>query len=265
MENNNDITKYKFLCRRPSPEEEKHTDLLLKIYKPKPLPPKFDLNKNMEDVYDQGELGSCSANASCSAYKFACKAQPMVATSKEAVKKFEPSRLYLYYKDRELSHNENIDSGASISDNVQVLMKNGVCCENLWEYNIDKFNMKPPKNCDEDALTHRAVKYNKIGQSELQIKNSIYNGYPVIFGMIIKESIYKINQSNYIYQPFVSEPVLGGHALLIIGYDDTTKLFNIRNSWSKDFGNQGNFCIPYSIILDATTCWDFWNISLTTN
>ena len=240
---------FKFLCKKPvvHEHEEEKNELLLKVFEQKILPESIDLIDKMPYVYNQLDIGSCTANASLYCYKF-------------VFKEIEPSRLYLYYKARELSNSEMYDNGSTITDNMMILKSNGVCEEKLYPYNVKKFTEKPSIECDIDAHKHKILLPKKIKQNLYDIQCALSNNHIIAFGLLVKQSIMNIDNSNYIYDPFASEQVLGGHALTICGYDNKTKLFKIRNSWGSDWGNSGNFYVPYNVILDKTCSFDFWII-----
>jgi len=241
----------KFKCQPPSSEDLSKQNVV-KVINPvflKSLPPYVDLTDKLPPPYDQGSLGSCSANASSLAYKYA---YPLV----------NPSRLYLYYKDRLRRGSVYCDSGASITDNMQVLLNNGVCEEPLWPYIINNFTVTPTSECDTNAQTHKISKPVNISQDAVTIKTYLSNGYPVVFGIACYQSIFNVTAANPIYNPNVqNESLVGGHAVLIIGYDDSKELFKIRNSWGSSWALEGCFLIPYSYILDPTKSYDFWCIT----
>jgi C1A family cysteine protease len=62
--------------------------------------------------------------------------------------------------------------------------------------------------------------------------------------------------------PGLHEAVLGGHAVLCVGYDDATQRFIVRNSWGSNWGQAGYFTIPYAYLLNENLADDFWTISL---
>jgi len=239
-----------FKCKKPS-EVDVQNQHLVKVINPvlfKSLPPSVDLSDKMPPPFDQGSLGSCSANASSLAYKYA---YPLV----------NPSRLYLYYKDRLRRGSVYCDSGASITDNMQVLLNNGVCEEPLWPYIINNFTITPPANCDTNAQTHKIVAPVNISQDETTIKYYLSSGFPVVLGIACYQSIFNVTSANPVYNPPPNDVLVGGHAVLIIGYNDSTQLFKIRNSWGSAWADNGNFYISYNYILDPTKCFDFWCIT----
>src|SRR5690242_13868381 len=74
------------------------------------LPRSVDLTAACPPVYDQGQLGSCTANAIAGAIQFDRR--------KQGVSDFTPSRLFIYYNERDLEGTVDSDSGAQIRDGV---------------------------------------------------------------------------------------------------------------------------------------------------
>ena len=113
------------------------------------LPPKIDLRpQSPSEVYSQGELGSCTANAIAAAIEF--------DLLKQKQPDFIPSRLFIYYNERDIEGTVDEDSGAMIRDGIKSVANQGVCPESEWEYNIEKFTEKPQQKCYDDALKTRA-------------------------------------------------------------------------------------------------------------
>ena len=111
-----------------------------KLDAPSQLPASVDLRPNCPPVYDQGQLGSCTANALIGAFEY-------------DVPSFMGSRLFLYYNERKLEGDIPDDNGAQLSDGVKCLEKYGLCPESEWPYDITKFATKPPEQCYTDALS----------------------------------------------------------------------------------------------------------------
>jgi C1A family cysteine protease len=221
------------------------------------LPPKLDLRPNCPPVYDQGQLGSCTGNAIAGAVQFEREKQKLTPD-------FIPSRLFIYYGERVIEGTVNTDSGAQIRDGIKVVANQGVPPETDWPYDISKFAQKPPPQAFADALTDRAVSYSRLAQSLTQMKGCLASGYPFVFGFTVYDSFesQQVAQTGVVPMPSSGESVLGGHAVMAVGYDDTQQRFIVRNSWGTGWGMQGYFTIPYAYLTDRSLASDFWTIRL---
>lgn len=220
--------------------------------------------KQFPAIYDQQTLGSCTANALCCAYAFDSLNGH---TSDSKIVPYEPSRLYLYYKEREKEHDIPDDNGAVISDGIDVLQNKGVCSESKWPYDISKFADKPTDECDKEALEHKLLLSKAVKQTQQDIESCINAGFPIVFGFVVYQDIENLSSSNgYILpMPKDGEQPLGGHAVVIVGYDSDKKLFKIRNSWGSTWGDNGHFYIPYDYILNQDLASDFWLLTQITD
>lgn len=216
------------------------------------LPDKMDLHQEMSRVEDQGELGSCTANAWVGAIEYLDKVKDGHYRNW--------SRLYLYYNERALNGDENQDAGANIRDGAKALAKLGICAETHWKYDISKFAQKPPTNCYQEGLEHRAVRYSRVDQTEEAILNALARKYPIVVGFTAYESFESVGQNGMVPMPGATERVLGGHAVLVVGYDRTKQTFIVRNSWGASWGNHGYCYFPFAYLLDGDLAEDFWII-----
>ena len=211
------------------------------------LPSTVDLRNKMPSVYDQGDLGSCTANAIGAAFEYL-----------EAVKTM-PSRLFIYYNERSLEGTVSTDAGAIIRDGIKVVVKNGVCPESLWPYNVAQFAVKPPQKCYDQAIKHVVVKYYSVQQNLTALKTALASNLPIVFGVSVYESFEQVTDGN-IPMPKPSEKCLGGHAILICGYCDKTQRFIFRNSWGTSWGQAGYGTLPYAYVTNPNLASDFWVI-----
>ena len=223
----------------------------------KKLPAVVDLRAKCPPVYNQGQLGSCTANALSGAFEFSRK--------KEKLKDFMPSRLFLYYNERVLNKTVNSDSGAFIRDGIKTLNVNGICPETEWPYVPAKFADKPPKKCYDDALKSTIKSYQRLTNTNLpQLQSCLSEGYPFVFGFTVYQSFEspEVASSGMLAMPNPKEKVVGGHAVMAVGYDDSKQCFLIRNSWGADWGLKGYFYMPYGYITSSHLCDDFWTIRI---
>ena len=157
------------------------------------------------------------------------------------LRKMNPSRLFLYYNERALHHLEKQDSGASLRDGMKCASKLGICLETSWKYDTSHFSEKPPDWCFQEASEQKAIRYFALHQDAIQIQRCIDNDFAVVFGLVIFDSFLTTSSTDgFVPFPDVSkEKMLGGHALVITGYDSSARKLEIRNSWGIHWGIEG--------------------------
>lgn len=221
------------------------------------LPSSVDLRPQCPPVYDQGQLGSCTANAITGALQFERMKQQLAQI-------FTPSRLFIYYNERVIEHTVASDSGAQIRDGIKSVGKQGDCPETEWPYVIAKFKTQPPKNCYADALKYKIVSYQRLTPILSQLKGCLASGYPFVFGFTVYESFEsaQVAKTGHAALPKTGEAAVGGHAVMCAGYDDAKQRFIVRNSWGANWGLKGYFTLPYPYLLSPNLASDFWTIRL---
>ena len=215
-------------------------------------PAVVDLRAQCPPVYDQGRLGSCTANAIAGALQF--------DRMKQRLADFVPSRLFIYYNERVLGNTVDTDSGASIRDGIKTVAAQGDCPETAWPYDPTRFAEKPPQSCYDQAVAYKAVSYRRVSHGLDDIKSCLAEGYPFVFGIAIYWNYPQYSTTGAIPMPGDAAPAHQGHTMLAVGYDDSTRLFTIRNSHGTDWGHQGYGTIPYEFLTRPDLSQDFWTI-----
>ena len=123
---------------------------------------------------------------------------------------------------------------------------------------------KPTPACYKAALKHTAVQYQRVPRNLAQMKGCLASGYPFVIGFTVYESFEtdEVARTGVMPMPTPREHVIGGHAVMAVGYDDRLDRFRMRNSWGKDWGTKGYFTMPYAYLLDNNLSDDFWKITL---
>ena len=218
------------------------------------LPSKLDLRTKMPAVYDQGRLGSCTANAIGAAFEF--------EHIKQGLKDFAPSRLFIYYNERAIEGTVDTDSGAMIRDGIKSVAKLGVCTETTWPYDIPRFTEKPPKKAYDEAKKHQVLVYRRVLGNLHQMQGCLASGYPFVLGFSVYESFMspEVARTGEVPLPPRAEQLIGGHAVVAVGYDDSIQRFFVRNSWGTQWGLKGYCTMPYGYLTDPQLARDFWAI-----
>lgn len=242
-------TNKKLGWRRDLPD---YRDFTLLLAKPKLVPKKVNLESKFGTfgVYDQGNLGSCTANAIAGAIVFTeLKEGPLDTTLTY------PSRLFIYYGERVIEGSVSSDAGAEIRDGMKVVAKLGYPQEKLWPYKVGQFATKPPASVYTEAKKDYVLTYYRVTQTLYSMRLCLAHGFPFVFGISVYDNFWD-NSNGDIKMP--SGSLAGGHAILGTGYDDNTKMFDFRNSWGAGWGNNGSGRIPYEYLTDLNLASDFW-------
>lgn len=234
------------------------------------LPAKADLRAWCPPIEDQGQLGSCTANAGVALVEY--------FERRASGKHVDASRLFLYKATRNLLKLKG-DTGAYLRTTMGALVLFGVPPEKFWPYSEKGFDKEPPAFCYAFAASYSAMSYFSLDppgtKPEALIeraKTYIAGGVPSMFGFTVYSSIEQAGADGAIPFPGRNEKVSGGHAIVAVGYDDAKKIKNaepgskptvgaflIRNSWGEAWGDQGYGWLPYEYVA-AGLAEDWWTL-----
>ena len=222
------------------------------------IPDVVDLREKMPPVYDQGQLGSCTANAVAGAIEYDQMRQALPEIT-------APSRLFIYYNTRLLEHTTHSDAGGELRDAAKTVAKQGAADESLWPYDIAKFTHRPPKNCYKEGLTDKVLAYASVSQDAQTLQLALANTDTIVFGFTVYASFESdtVTTTGVVPMPQSGEDILGGHACLIVGYNRTDQTYLVRNSWGDAWGQKGYFTLPFAYVHDPQLASDFWNLQTT--
>lgn len=233
---------------KPSPFDKRDYKFSERFTLPPTLPDKADINSLIPEVWDQGDRGSCVFHGT---------GMNVLYVSREQKREIDPSRLFLYYITREFEGSLNEDSGAYVRDAFKMLNKVGVCKESTWPYSKDMF-MKPSDIAYKEATQTLGIQYHKLNNTSIsELQSCIALGKPFVMGFTVYKS-FMGNWKDTMPLPKKGEQMLGGHCVIAVAYDNSKQAFRMKNSWSKDWKDNGYFWMPYSFITNPNECDDFW-------
>lgn len=217
------------------------------------LPLRADLRPGCPPVEDQGVLGSCTAQAGVGLMEYFDRLSDF--------EHVDLSRLALYFWERQAMGTVAEDSGASIRTCMRQLAK-GVCPETLWPYDVGRFADPPPPEAEAARAEHAVAEYYRVYpfRQLYEIKAALAQGLPVICGIRLHESALTeaVAKSGAIPLPLRSDPPVGGHAVLLTGYDDHLDVITFRNSWGEAWGDKGYGTLPQRFAADRALLSDAW-------
>lgn len=218
------------------------------------LPKKIDYLTYVDEIENQLNTGSCVANATASALE--------LLSLRNGIRS-DYSRLFLYFNLRDsYSELKNKDNGSYLRDGFKMVNKFGIPDERFWEFDVNNVNIKPTEEAFSKAVENKVNTYERIlinNNTINTVKTAIFNGYPIIFAIMLDKSFYNIGNSfekqNYNGTNKNSD-VIGSHAMSIVGYDDDLQSFYVENSWGASWGKNGVFLLKYDVFLKD--CHDIW-------
>lgn len=255
-------------------EESSVHAMLRKVGAETPLkatPAAASLREFFSPIEDQGQLGSCTAQAGVGLLEYFIR--------RGYGKDYDGSRLFLYKATRNLLHLTG-DTGAWLRSAMGAMTLFGVPPEEYWPYNVANFDEEPPAFLYSFAQNFQAMTYYRldpvgVSRAELleRIKTNLTVGLPSMFGFTVYSSYTQANTNGgAIPFPRRGERVVGGHAVVAAGYDDertisnsapggseTTGAFLIRNSWGTGWGDGGYGWLPYEYVR-AGLAVDWWSL-----
>jgi len=216
-----------------------------------------DLRSYCSPIENQGSLGSCTGQAIAGAIEL---------LNKRSRKPTDVSRLFIYYYERLLLGTVNYDSGAYIRDGIKATNHYGTSLESYWPYDIRKFKQEPITEAKTDALKRKVTRYERVENFNGCI-DALSNGFPVIMGFHVYTSFMSASVARTGNMPYPNtkrERLLGGHAVLLVGYDKRKKVFIARNSWGTSWGDRGYFYMPFNVVNPSMSS-DYWIIKSVNN
>jgi C1A family cysteine protease len=216
------------------------------------LPESVDLRPLCPTVYDQGDLGSCTANAIGAAIEY-----NQMQTSKQS---FVPSRLFIYFNERVLEGTIKQDAGAMIRNGIKTVVRLGAPPEDVWPYDESAAFTQPHPDAYAAAKLDLVTVYCRVGQTLPLMQACLMEGFPIVFRYTCFPSMDHTWDDGVIPMPGSTEPEDGGHCMLIVGYNNADRTFLVRNSWGTKWGQQGYGTMPYDYILSPQWTTDLWTI-----
>jgi C1A family cysteine protease len=258
---------YSFGCE---PDTHDERDFRLKSVANKVFPDSVDLSEDIKtgwwfgEAHDQGSLGACTA--------FATNDMVRYVRFKTKLSFWPTSQLFTYYATRKLRGSIDEDSGATAREALKATADYGVAKYHIWPYDISKFKEEPPKEVWDNASMHQSLSYFRLEQTLDDLIGCLADGYPFTFGMKIYQSFIDFQKADF-FELIIPKPdktkekYLGGHCMLAVGYFKRNEdyIIIVRNSWGKNFANQGYFYMPLEMMLDPFTCFDFWTLRTSEN
>ena len=239
-------------CQRDHHDPE-HTQYQASQWEPEDLPGFVDLRPHLTPIEDQGDVGSCTANALAGALEYLEK--------RTNGHDGRVSRLFIYWNERDFEGKTSEDHGAALSDGIKALKEDGACTEHTWKYDKHLVFKKPHDDAYDEASAHTIDEAHRVKIDLHDMRHCLAEGYPFVFGLQIYDAFQKDGAHGKVRTPDPdTHQHCGGHAMLCVGYSDQDQMFLVRNSWGPDWGHGGYCYVPYDYLTNPDYCHDAWTI-----
>jgi len=222
-------------------------------------PSSVDNSKKCSKIEDQGALGSCTAQMLVGMVEYNNIRWGVPKPSRKQI-----SRLFEYYATRKIMGTLNEDSGAYIRDAIKAAALYGCVWESKWKYDVSKFTLEPEQKVWDTAATHKIVSYHRINDGDIEtMKQTLASGYLIGFGFEVYSNFtsQQMATEGVLHLPGPNDQVEGGHAVVLVGYDDVRGAFKVRNSWGPSWGQAGYFWMDYNYVGNGRLSNDFWVVN----
>ncbi len=256
---NPNVGKYNLVPDEHKEGEEKYVLQMDSIGHPTSIDLRKAAQNAFPEVFNQGDINSCTANAVSAAIYYDMVIQGWRDP-------FVPSRMFIYYEERDIGHTLNeskygaVGATVSMKNCIKAVHRKGYCSETLWPYDVNKIYTKPSDAAYDSANMHHTYSHKWIEGDLKHLKDCLASGFPFLFGITVYESFESesTRSSGMVPMPGEKEKKIGGHAVLAVGYDDAKQHFIFRNSYGADWGAVGYGYMPYEFVIKYG--FDFWEV-----
>lgn len=234
-------------------ENNSEKDFLYQLNSPSSGAKSKDLRHFCSPVENQLNSNSCAANATVAALE-------LLQNKKHGNYK-DLSRLFVYYNARHLNGDDDKDGGSYIRNCMEGLRKFGVCEESDFEFDLSKILSRPSWLSYQKAYANKINSYYRIDtygdERKEMIRHAIDKEHPICFGCVVDKKFQNHWGNGNIDLPTGERETVGGHAMLIVGYDNYGDTLIVKNSWSEQWGDKGYCYMPYQYV-EISESGDFW-------
>jgi len=133
---------------------------------------------------------------------------------------------------------------SSLIDHLYLLREEGAPSLGLMPYDPAECSLQPDSLQFHNALNYRIKGFESVDLHNLSlIKRALSDKKPIVFAITIDDGFKRL------VSPFIWNAHLGssgeGHAMVIVGYDDSKSGLRILNSWSTAWADGGEAWIDY--------------------
>lgn len=209
------------------------------------FPRSVDQRGTFDVIYDQGNLGSCVANAAGGG----CQQRMAM----QGLPTMQPARLPIYRAALERDGTFPNDDGTYPETVLAILSEVGFADEKMAPYADTPEALKRATSVEyrRAAARTRLVAWSPIAHDHNTIRFELLSGNSVIVSMLLRQSFETVKSDGIVPLPSRHEEELGGHEMRCVGYDESYLI--VANSWGRGWGERGYCRIPWEMVMDRYT------------
>lgn len=212
------------------------------------LPQQIDLKPYCPEVKHQGDLFSCVGWAIGYAALTIERAVANHCTDQQVITHNASSALFIFNQ----LPREKGPQGSRLTDAIAFLEANGDCLARHFDADVNNGKKQPTEELMQAACAFRIasakVLFTKNEKPDAKVqrtKAALACQKPVTVGMAVRRNFLQLINALYWWPDLGDTTPAGGHALVVVGYDDRKKAFQLMNSWGKEWGKGGFIWIKY--------------------
>ena len=200
-----------------------------------PLPSEVDLSQYLPPARDQGPQGSCVGWAIAYGLKTYQESVELRRRPTRPEHAFSPAYVY------NAIARGGCGQGSQIWDALAFVEDRGVAPWTAFPYDSRSCTRTPDRQTIEMARDYRISSSRRVDTHQTAIKSQLANGFPVVIGMYVGTEF--TNHGTGVFHG--DSQTEGGHAMLVVGYDDGLRAYKVFNSWGQAWGENGYGWISY--------------------
>ena len=240
----------------PTPEMRANAEPAVFVPPPAALPPSINLIPHLPPIRNQQSRGTCVSFTLTALHEYVLRRRGVAV---------DLSEQHLYYETKLIDGSPN-GCGTWQLKAMNALSTRGECTEPIWPYNPNppcNNHGALPVNARPSGLNYRLATVVVPTNDVSAFKTHLAAQRPVTLSIPVYNSWYEsaeTRRSGRITMRVGSEVSDGGHAVLLVGYQDHANspgggYFIVRNSWGTGWGYQSPYghgygTIPYKYITD---------------
>lgn len=203
------------------------------------LPKILDYRKDLLDVRNQGDQGTCYAQS------VACMKE-WQEFKDQGLNKYLSPQFFYNNRSNLYDKNDDNDEGMFGRDVMKLLKTIGICEEEEYPYGLIEEREQIKESSFILAQKNIIKAYAQVEDLN-SLKESLYKNGPCLIAFPV------YNNTTEMWLENNGDNFMGGHAMCVVGYLEDC--FIIRNSWGKYWGDNG-YC--YYKFKDWGSHWECW-------